>query len=278
MNRFLLASVVMLTSVSLAQCQTAEIKSGGEQSVGVTAASSPTPEKKSAAGAFAEATYKSARGGEMSYLLFTPGDYDKAKSYPLVLWLHGGGQRGNDLKMLLAHGDAQGAGFLARSDTQEKYPAFVLAPQCPVGGRWGNPGASQPTAQMKLALEIVDKLTTEYSVDTSRLYVMGLSLGGYGTWDAIVRRPDMFAAAVPICGGGDVSRAASIKTAVWAFHGDEDESVNVSESRRMIAALKAAGSAPRYTEYKGVGHNSWEPAFAEPDLLAWMYAQKKSGK
>ena len=108
------------------------------------------------------------------------------------------------------------------------------------------------------------------------LYVTGMSLGGYGTWDIIGRRPEAFAAAVPICGGGNISKAPlMVKTAVWAFHGDQDELVNVSESRRMIEAIKKAGGEPRYTEYKGVGHNSWERAFAEQDLLPWMFAQTR---
>ncbi|MBA3354530.1 MAG: prolyl oligopeptidase family serine peptidase [Pyrinomonadaceae bacterium] len=115
------------------------------------------------------------------------------------------------------------------------------------------------------------------SVDSRRLYVMGMSLGGYGTWDIITRRPTTFAAAVPICGGGNASKAPLLaKTPIWAFHGDEDDSVSVSESRRMIAALKKAGGQARYTEYKGVGHNSWVRAFKEPDFLSWIFAQTQS--
>jgi predicted peptidase len=129
---------------------------------------------------------------------------------------------------------------------------------------------------MKLVLEILDQLQRDYSVDAGRLYVMGISLGGFGTWDIITRRPDMFAAAVPICGGGNAAKASAItKTAIWAFHGDQDELVNVNESRAMITALRNARLNPRYTEYKGLGHNVWERAFAEKDLLPWLFAQKR---
>jgi predicted peptidase len=207
--------------------------------------------------------------------LFAEG-YDKTKPYPMVLWLHGGGTRGDNLKLLLAHGDQHGIGFLARADNQAKYPSFIVAPQCPLNRFWGNSDSDRPTNEMRMVLEIIEKVQQDYLVDARRLYVMGMSLGGYGTWDIITRRPEKFAAAVSICGGGTPSKASLIaKTPIWAIHGDEDEMVNVSESRSMIAALKKAGGQPRYTEYKGVGHNSWVRAFKEPDLLSWIFAQSR---
>lgn len=228
------------------------------------------------AGTFNEKLFVNAGNRRMGYLLFVPKDYDKQKKYPLVLWLHGGGTRGDDLKLLLRYGDDHGLGFFARSDNQAKYPSFIVAPQSPQNSLWGDPDSEQATTEMRLVLEILEKVQADYSIDSRRLYVTGISLGGYGTWDIIGRRPEMFAAAVPICGGGDRSKARLMaRTAIWAFHGDKDESVNVSESRKMIAALKNAGGKPRYTEYKGVGHNSWEPAFAEKELLPWMFAQRR---
>jgi predicted peptidase len=233
---------------------------------------SPQSERK-----FIEKSHTSTRGETMPYLLFVPEGYDKTKPYPLLLWLHGGGTRGNDLKLLLAYGNEHGIGFLARPDNQARYPSFILAPQCPPNRFWGDSESTQPSAEMRLVLEILDKIREDYAVDSRRLYVMGMSLGGYGTWDIIIRRPATFAAAVPICGGGNPSKATLIaQTPIWAFHGDEDEMVNVSESQRMIAALKKAGGQPRYTEYKGVGHNSWVRAFKEPDFLSWIFAQKRS--
>jgi predicted peptidase len=263
-----LVLVVGLTS----NCQVMRREAISQQSANQM--SSPGPK---AARGFVEKSHMNARGETMPYLLFVPEGYDKTKPYPLVLWLHGGGTRGNDLKLLLAHGDQHGIGFLARADNQARYPSFILAPQCPSNKFWGDSESEQPNAEMSMVLEILDEVRELYSVDSRRLYVMGMSLGGYGTWDIITRRPTAFAAAVPICGGGNTSKASLIaKTPIWAFHGDEDELVNVSESRRMIAALKKAGGQPRYTEYKGVGHNSWERAFREPDFLSWVFAQTRS--
>jgi predicted peptidase len=261
-----LASVGILF---LANCQSAGT------SAPVVNPSNQSSQKESQLTDFSEKVFTAAGGERMRYLLFVPKDYDKKASYPLVLWLHGGGSRGDDPKQILAHGNQHGVGFLARSDNQAKYPAIIVAPQCPRNRVWGDPNQDQPTPEMKLVLEIIDRVQIDFNVDKRRLYVLGMSLGGYGTWDIIARRPGMFAAAVPICGGGDTSQAsAMMKTAIWAFHGAEDELVRVSESRRMIAALKNAGANPKYTEYEGVGHNAWERAFAEPDLLQWMFAQQ----
>lgn len=211
----------------------------------------------------------------MRYLLFIPKAYDKKTLYPLVVWLHGGGSRGDDLKQLLAYGDQHGIGYLARRDNQSRYPAIIVAPQCPRNRFWANPDSDQPTTEMKLVLEMLYLVQTDYSVDKRRLYVLGISLGGYGTWEIIARKPGMFAAAIPICGGGDSTKAGLMKKkSVWAFHGDQDQLVRVSESRKMIAALKLVGANPRYTEFKGVGHSVWEQAFADPDLLPWMFAQR----
>lgn len=263
---------VVLVGGMTINCQVMRREAVSQQPANQTSSPPPKAEQK-----FVEKSHTNARGETMPYLLFVPEGYDKTKQYPLVLWLHGGGTRGNDLKLLLAHGDQHGIGFLARADNQAKYPSFIVAPQCPQNRFWGDSDSDGPTNEMGLALEILDKVLKDYPVDGRRLYVMGMSLGGYGTWDIITRRPATFAAAVPICGGGNAAKASVIaKTPIWVFHGDEDEMVNVSESRRMIAALKKAGGQPRYTEYKGVGHNSWVRAFAEPDFLSWVFAQTRS--
>lgn len=272
-HNFLALILIVAASSLISQCQTASRTVIEKDRANQT--SSPLPQGEQT-NAFTERLFINAHGERMRYLLFVPKDYDKKKKYPLVLWLHGGGSRGDDLKLLLRYGDEHGIGYLARPDNQSKYPSLIVAPQCPQNRLWGDPDSEQPTPEMKLVLEILDELQTDYSIDTHRLYVLGISLGGYGTWDIIARRPEMFAAAVPICGGGNISKASlMVKTFIWAFHGDQDELVNVSESRRMITAIRNAGGTPRYTEYKGVGHNSWERAFAEPDLLPWMFAQKR---
>jgi predicted peptidase len=157
----------------------------------------------------------------------------------------------------------------------------TLVPEAPsrwVEVDWGKPTHTmpeKPSGPMGLVLEVIAKMQKQYRIDPDRLYVMGLSMGGYGTWDAVQRYPDMFAAAVPICGGGDETRADRIKCPVWAFHGDKDPAVPVSRSRNMIAAIKAAGGTPRYTEYPGVGHNAWSAAFKDPEMLKWLFSQKR---
>jgi predicted peptidase len=219
-------------------------------------------------------------GGELLYRLLKPKDYDPQQKYPLVLFLHGAGERGSDNSAQLRHVTA----IFTAKENREKFPCFVLAPQCPDGQKWsdvdwGASRASQPekaAKPMALAVKLIGDLEKQYSIDPKRLYITGLSMGGYGTWDAIVRWPDMFAAAVPICGGGDETTADVIaKLPIWVFHGDKDGAVKVERSRNMVEALKKAGGSPKYTEYPGVGHNSWEPASKEPELLPWLFRQKR---
>jgi poly(3-hydroxybutyrate) depolymerase len=150
--------------------------------------------------------------------------------------------------------------------------------------RWANmdwaakkgSAAKAPSTPARLALAALDALRKEFNLDPSRLYLTGLSMGGYGTWDTIARHPKLFAAAVPVCGGGDESTAPAIKDLpIWCFHGGADKTVPPERSRNMIEALKAAGGHTRYTEYPGVGHNSWDKAYAEPELPTWLFAQKR---
>jgi len=218
---------------------------------------------------------------KLNYRLLKPENYDPQKKYPLVLFLHGAGERGDDNKAQLVHV----VHIFTTKENRAKYPCFVLAPQCPSGQKWSevNWGAAshtqseKPATPMALTLKLIEQLKKEFSIEADRLYVSGLSMGGYGTWDVIARHPQMFAAAVPMCGGGDESTAPRIaKLPIWNFHGDKDGAVKVERSRNMIEALKKAGGAPKYTEYPGVGHDCWNPACKEPDLLPWLFAQKRS--
>jgi predicted peptidase len=129
---------------------------------------------------------------------------------------------------------------------------------------------------MALTFELLDDFIASYSIDESRIYAMGVSMGGFGTWDIIARKPDLFAAAAPICGGGDEATAPSIAhIPIWTFHGDKDDAVKVERSRNMVAALKSAGGNPRYTEYPGVGHDAWTPALNDLELFSWLFSQRK---
>jgi predicted esterase len=380
--------------------------------------------------------YKGADGNVLLYRIYKPKDYDAAKKYPLILFLHGAGERGNDNKA-----QVRDALYFARDAFQKDHPAFVVAPQCPgarqafeiygtskgfnqdfnnyadsagewkkysiplaklssgaksylsivnsagnrkpaangtavpvtseyrtiaigeEGGvispvdlsklkfgkkegkgkaevsedgkvltitgdlrlkipleynvtdktvlnfefrsprgaegaahaiamdsddffdyRWANMDWSakkggmgkEPSTPMRLTLEVLEKLQKEFSIDDKRLYLTGLSMGGYGTWDLLARHPKMFAAAVPVCGGGDESMAAVMKDVpIWCFHGGADPTVPTQRSRNMIKAIKEAGGNPKYTEYPGVGHNSWDKAYSEPELPGWLFAQVK---
>ena len=217
---------------------------------------------------------------KLPYRLLKPKDYDPNKKYPLVVFLHGAGERGDDNEKQLVHG----MNDFASDEIMAKYPAFVIAPQCPSGEAWGgiNRLAKTPTPADQLApalaatLQAAAEVQNEFSIDDQRIYITGLSMGGFGTFSALTNRPELFAAAAIICGGGETAMASKFKhVPIWAFHGADDKTVPAERSREMIEALKAAGAAPKYTEYPGVGHNSWAQTYADPALYEWLFAQRK---
>jgi lysophospholipase L1-like esterase/dienelactone hydrolase len=225
-------------------------------------------------------TFAGPDGTTLGYRLLSPRNYDKAQEYPLVVFLHGAGERGNDNSAQLKHG----APLFAKPEVREKFPCFVFAPQCPNDQTWSavkdwtDPVSysDEPKPAMKLALGAIDTLMKEFSIDPDRVYVTGLSMGGFGSWDLITREPGRWAAAAPICGGGDPARIAVAKgIPVWAFHGIKDPTVPVARSREMFAALKSTGGHPLYSEYPYVSHDSWSTAYGEPMLLPWMFAQRR---
>ncbi len=225
-------------------------------------------------------TFTAKDGLQLGYRLLKPRNVNAAKKYPLVLLLHGAGERGSDNTAQLKHG----ASTFLNPETREKYPCFVLVPQCPAEQTWsavkGWTGAAafeeEPTVPMTLVLGAVDALLKELPIDKGRLYVTGLSMGGFGTWDILTRQPQRWAAAVPICGGGDPARIGVAKgVALWAFHGVKDTAVPVIRTQEMVAALESAGGAPLYSEYPDVGHDSWKIAYEEPEFLPWLFAQKR---
>ena len=229
--------------------------------------------------AYQARTYQSAKGETMPYRLFVPKGYDAGKKdrYPLVLWLHGAAGRGSNNLNQISGGNAWGTSAFVAPENQAKFPAFVVAPQCPEGKFWTNRGAKELTDELRLVMEIVDAVQKEFRVDAQRVYVAGQSMGGAGTWNLLANFPERFAAGVPLCGPADTNITATIaKIPVWIFHGEADQTVPVGMSGRMVAALRVAGGAPKYTEYPGVGHNVWEKAFAEPGLLPWLFAQRRA--
>lgn len=188
---------------------------------------------------------------------------DASKPQPLLLFLHGAGERGDDNQLQLIGLPSQ----LVESCWRKSFPGFVLAPQCPKGESWNS------------KLDAVESLLEEWRndprVDRRRVYVTGLSMGGYATWSLAARRPEWFAAAVPICGGGDTATAEKlVNVPIWAVHGLDDRSVPPSESRKMIEAVRTTGGKPQFLELTGIGHDSWTQSYRDPDgVLAWMFRQ-----
>ncbi|MBN1588962.1 MAG: prolyl oligopeptidase family serine peptidase [Pirellulales bacterium] len=215
----------------------------------------------------------------MPYRLLKPAGLDRRDGkHPLLVFLHGIGERGTDNRVQLRHGRP------LMKATARDYRALVLVPQCPptatwAARRWNDTNHAlpdKPTEPLRLLVELIEQLKTRYPIDPARVHVMGLSMGGYGTWELIERYPDRFAAAMPVCGGGDESQAKRLTgLPIWAFHGSADRLVPPIRSRGMIEAIRKAGGQPKYTQYEGVGHNSWDRAFAEPELLKWLFAQRR---
>lgn len=228
------------------------------------------------------------QGDTLPYRIMYPPDFDEKSQYPLLLFLHGAGERGNDNEKQLVHG----ASFFADPSNRKEYPAIVIFPQCPEGEWWarmevsedpaGNrififPGKGSPTPSMRLVMRLLDRLVSESYVDADRVYLGGLSMGGMGSFDLLTLRPKTFAAAFPICGGGNPNRARKISrfTSFWIFHGAEDKVVAPGYSELMAEALKKHKGEVKLTIYPGIGHNSWENAFAEPDLLPWIFSNRR---
>lgn len=224
--------------------------------------------------------FRSADGASLPYRLLAPPQVDPQQRYPLVVFLHGAGERGDDNAAQLVHG---GRNF-ADAPARRRHPAFVIFPQCPAERKWvdvpwdGRTHAmpAEPSGPLGSVLELVAALQQELPVDASRIYGVGLSMGGYGTWDVLQRKPELLAAAIIVCGGGDPAHAEKFAaTPVWAFHGAADPVVIPDRSRAMIAALRAAGGRPIYTEYEGVGHDSWTATFDNRLVWDWLFAQHR---
>ena len=221
---------------------------------------------------------------EFAYRLLGPKSITPGTRYPLVIFLHGAGERGNDNLSQLKYFPT----WMAEQSARQAHPCFVLAPQCRDEQKWvdvdwskieSTPQSPTPTVDMLAVIAALEDTLQREPIDPARIYLTGLSMGGYGSWDLAARMPNRFAAVLPICGGGDEATAAKIKDLpIWCFHGDADTAVRVERSRTMIEALRAAGGAPKYSELAGVGHDSWTPAYRDPDVLTWLFAQKKPAK
>lgn len=207
--------------------------------------------------------FVSAKGDTLNYRLLNP-DYNPARKYPLVIFLHGSGERGHDNIAQLKWGVMN----FATDQMMALHPCYVVAPQCPEKQNW--------SASMDQLKQLIDKLIKEQPIDATRIYITGLSMGGFGTFEALTRYPELFAAAVPVCGGGDTSKAASfVSVPIWIFTGAEDPAVKPELSMNMAQALTKAGGHPGFTQYPEVGHFSWLAAYSDPLMIEWLFRQHK---
>ncbi|HLK29601.1 MAG TPA: prolyl oligopeptidase family serine peptidase [Puia sp.] len=230
---------------------------------------------------FSMNTYVNEKGDTLKYRQLFP-DADTMRKYPLVIFLHGSGERGNDNEAQLKWGVMN----FATDQNMMLHPAFVIAPQCPEKMSWSNFSRDKgitdmrllptPTKPMELLIELVRKMIKTMPIDSNRIYITGLSMGGFGTYDAIERYPNLFAAAVPVCGGGDVSKAPLIAhLPIWIYHGSEDPAVSPIFSLEMLNALTKAGAHPGFTQYPEVGHFSWLGAYIDAQMMEWLFRQHK---
>jgi predicted peptidase len=211
------------------------------------------------------------RSGEMKYLLSVPKEYDAqgAKRWPLMLFLHGAGERGTNVQRVAIHGPPK----LVKAG--KNFPFIIAAPQCAEGERWQN----------ESLLKLLESIMAEYKVDAGRVYLTGLSMGGYGTWKLALAYPEKFAAIVPICGGGEYidallanrTKAAALRSLpVWAFHGAKDTVVPLEESERMVNALKKVGVQDvKLTVYPEAQHDSWTETYNNPELYEWLLKHER---
>lgn len=226
-------------------------------------------------------------GDTLQYRVMYPEHFDESKQYPMVLFLHGAGERGNDNAKHLVHGSKLFADKINRG----AFPAIVIFPQCPKDDYWANadidrstkpikltfPLTAPPTKALNSAMLLVEDFLSKPFVNTQKVYVGGLSMGGMGTFEILYRKPDTFAAAFAICGGGNpegVSQYAT-KTKLWVFHGAKDDVVDPQLSVNMVLAYLKAGGKPHFSLYADDNHNSWDSAFAEPLLLPWLFSKTK---
>lgn len=214
--------------------------------------------------------WKAPNGITVKYRWSAPAKIEPGKTYPLVLFLHGAGERGDDNKAQLKHG----VPAIIRNAEKLGTPVFLLAPQCPANGWWSTRGKDGENALLDAVLALVDEKLKQHPIDPKRFHVTGISMGGYGTWEMLSRVPDRIASAVPICGGGNPKLAGKFKDVpVWAFHGEADEVVPAERTREMIAAMEQAGGKPKTTYYPEVGHNSWTRTYNNPEVIRWMLEQ-----
>ncbi len=198
---------------------------------------------------------------EYQFLRYLPADFgaDRDRHWPLLLFLHGAGERGADIAKVKMHGPPK------LIEAGRDFPFVIISPQCPEGEWWN----------IVALAGLIERLCAELPIDQERIYLSGLSMGGFATWAMAIQHPDRYAAILPVCGGGDPHRARVLRDVpVWAFHGDADRVVVIERSREMVEAIKAAGGSPRFTVYEGVGHDAWSATYENPAVYEWLLSHR----
>jgi predicted peptidase len=253
--------------------------------IGLALVMKPSPAVEDAVvDAFEQRSVSAADDGrpvEFRYRLLRPEAPQPGVRHPVVLFLHGAGERGDDNEAQLKFLPQ----WMSEAGNRRRHPCFLIAPQCRKDHAWAEidwklkrplPLAERPTADLAAAVAALDAVLATEAADPARVFLTGISMGGYGTWDLACRSPERFAAALPICGGGDAAVAGRlVALPLWCFHGSDDPLVPAELSRSMIAAVVAAGGTPIYSELPGVGHDSWTPAYRNPAVLDWLFAQRR---
>jgi predicted peptidase len=230
--------------------------------------------KPTGGGTFAKRSHTSP-GGTLPYRLFIPVEYDASRRYPLIIWLHGAGGRGDDNEAQIAGDQVAGTEIWARPETQKTNPSFVFVPQTSTVWELDGPTAAQSPKSLPLVLQVMDLLAAEFPIDVSRVYLLGQSMGGAGVWELVTTHPERFAAAVLVCPVVKATQSLpkAARLPMWFFVGDRDGVA--TPVRDTIYQLRKAGGSPRFTEYAGEGHNIWTRVFKEPELAPWLFAQTR---
>ena len=221
---------------------------------------------------FEKKEFTGSSGDMLRYALMEPLEKKAGTRYPLVITLHGVGGRGKPNWERNCYANT----ILTKPEMRKANPCFVVAPNCAPDETWGSLGRLQGKERLPDLVELIETLVQDLPIDPDRVYVTGQSMGGVGTFAILAERPDLFAAAAPVCGGHLPENGKKIhRVPIWVFHGAKDNTVPVDLSRKMVEAIEAAGGKPKYTEYPNVAHNAWTPAYDDPELWKWMFAQER---
>jgi predicted peptidase len=225
---------------------------------------------------FRKRIYTDKKGAKMPYRLFVPPIYESAKKFPLILWFHGGTGRGSNNEAQISNENEKGTHVWTTPENQATFPVFVLAPQCAPGENWSDPDLNEVGAPLQSALDILALVQKDYSIDPERIYLAGQSMGGLGVWALLQKYPGQWAGALVVASYDNFTNVRAIaRVPVWVFQGDTDSTVPVELVRQMVKQLKKAGGSPRYSEYHKIGHEVWNEAFGDAQLVPWLAEQKR---